>query len=134
MKAHFPLHIFEELRGSMKSFALKLKEELEARAEKRLRESAEERSARLLREVSGRPRAPAASLHLLRAGLAGDTSEQQAVIETLSRRLDRVRHFCHAKARSHFRCSFFGDARRTGWAMRRSRPRSCPATQRPCRV
>ncbi|CAK9101819.1 Uncharacterized protein SCF082_LOCUS47600 [Durusdinium trenchii] len=52
------------------------KRTLQVRAEKRLRESAEERSARLVREV---------------AALAGDTAEQQATIESLSRRLEKVR-------------------------------------------
>jgi len=52
------------------------KRTLQVRAEKRLRESAEERSARLTRDV---------------ARLAGDTAELQASIESLSRRLDKVR-------------------------------------------
>jgi len=58
------------------------KRTLQVRAEKRLRESAEERSARLLREV---------------AGLAGDTAEHQVTIESLSRRLDRVRNLIQEK-------------------------------------
>lgn len=58
------------------------KRTLQVRAEKRLRESAEERSARLLREVSG---------------LAGDTAEHQATIESLSRRLDKVRSLIRDK-------------------------------------
>eukprot|EP00435_Cladocopium_sp_Y103_P071215 s36_g37.t1 len=58
------------------------KRTLQVRAEKRLRESAEERSARLLREV---------------AGLAGDTAEHQATIESLSRRLDKVRSLIRDK-------------------------------------
>lgn len=58
------------------------KRTLQVRAEKRLRESAEERSARLLREV---------------AGLAGDTAEHQATIESLSRRLDKVRNLIRDK-------------------------------------
>mmetsp|Transcript_89647 Transcript_89647/g.109728 ORF Transcript_89647/g.109728 Transcript_89647/m.109728 type:complete len:278 (+) Transcript_89647:3-836(+) len=58
------------------------KRTLQVRAEKRLRESAEERSARLMREV---------------AGLAGDTAEHQATIESLSRRLDKVRSLIKEK-------------------------------------
>eukprot|EP00931_Biecheleriopsis_adriatica_P088028 TRINITY_DN62425_c0_g1_i1.p1 TRINITY_DN62425_c0_g1~~TRINITY_DN62425_c0_g1_i1.p1 ORF type:complete len:296 (-),score=83.35 TRINITY_DN62425_c0_g1_i1:90-875(-) len=60
------------------------KRTLEARAEQKLRESAEDRSARLAREVSR---------------LAGDTAEQQTTIETLSRRLDKVRAITRTKER-----------------------------------
>jgi len=58
------------------------KRTLQVRAEKRLRESAEERSARLTREV---------------ARLAGDTAEHQTAIESLSRRLDKIRGMAKAK-------------------------------------
>mmetsp|Transcript_26648 Transcript_26648/g.50070 ORF Transcript_26648/g.50070 Transcript_26648/m.50070 type:complete len:278 (-) Transcript_26648:111-944(-) len=60
------------------------KRTLQVRAEKRLRESAEERSARLTREV---------------ARLAGQTSEHQTTIDGLSRRLDRTRGL--AKSKDH---------------------------------
>lgn len=60
------------------------KRTLEARAEKKLRESAEERAARLTRDVSR---------------LAGDTAEQQTTIEQLSRRLDKCRAV--AREREH---------------------------------
>lgn len=60
------------------------KRTLEARAEKKLRESAEERSARLAREVTR---------------LAGDSTEAQITIEQLSRRLDKIRSIAQTKHR-----------------------------------
>lgn len=60
------------------------KRTLEARAEKKLRESAEERSARLAREVTR---------------LAGDSTEAQITIEQLSRRLDKIRVIARTKDR-----------------------------------
>eukprot|EP00440_Ansanella_granifera_P034072 gb/GFBE01036960.1/.p1 GENE.gb/GFBE01036960.1/~~gb/GFBE01036960.1/.p1 ORF type:complete len:290 (+),score=69.22 gb/GFBE01036960.1/:1-870(+) len=60
------------------------KRTLEARAEKKLRESAEERSARIARDVTK---------------LAGDTAEHQATIEQLSRHLDRIRAMGRTKER-----------------------------------
>eukprot|EP00933_Yihiella_yeosuensis_P054257 TRINITY_DN52659_c0_g1_i1.p1 TRINITY_DN52659_c0_g1~~TRINITY_DN52659_c0_g1_i1.p1 ORF type:complete len:293 (-),score=69.13 TRINITY_DN52659_c0_g1_i1:107-985(-) len=60
------------------------KRTLEVRAEKKLRESAEQRSGRLIREVTK---------------LAGDTAEQQTTIEQLSRRLERVRTMLKDKDR-----------------------------------
>eukprot|EP00930_Biecheleria_cincta_P068825 TRINITY_DN56651_c0_g1_i1.p1 TRINITY_DN56651_c0_g1~~TRINITY_DN56651_c0_g1_i1.p1 ORF type:complete len:278 (-),score=65.13 TRINITY_DN56651_c0_g1_i1:97-930(-) len=60
------------------------KRTLEARAEKKLRESAEERSARLAREVTR---------------LAGDSTEAQITIEQLSRRLDKIRAMARTKDR-----------------------------------
>jgi len=60
------------------------KRTLEARAEKKLRESAEDRATRLSREVSR---------------LSGDTAEQQTVIEQLSRRLDKCRAIAREKER-----------------------------------
>ncbi|CAE8632088.1 unnamed protein product [Polarella glacialis] len=60
------------------------KRTLEARAEKKMRESAEQRSGRLVRDVTK---------------LAGDTAEQQATIEQLSRQLDRVRQLAREKER-----------------------------------
>lgn len=60
------------------------KRTLEARSEKKLRESAEQRSCRLVREVTR---------------LAGDTAEHQATIEHLSRQLDRVRKLTREKER-----------------------------------
>lgn len=58
------------------------KRTIEVRAEQRLRESAEQRSAKLTRDVSR---------------LAGDAARHQATIERLSQRLGRVRSSFHEK-------------------------------------